>query len=72
MSISSQNASQRLFPQSDAGRDEVEIDSQSGLLPTAEITTVAEESRSFAERIWQAVERDVRLSSNAASAGEQS
>jgi len=70
MSISSQDASQRLFPQSDAGRDDLEITTEAGLLPTVEVKTVTEESRSFADRIWQAVARDVGLTADAADVGE--
>ncbi|PYK37018.1 MAG: hypothetical protein DME49_13270 [Verrucomicrobia bacterium] len=71
MSISSQEASPRLFPQSDAGGGDVEVDTDAGLLPTTATSTITEDSRLFADRIWQAVARDVQLISHAGSAGEQ-
>ena len=69
MSISSQEGSPRLFPQSDAAGIDVEVDRDAGLLPTAATSTATEDSQLFAERIWQAVTRDVQLVSDAASAG---
>ncbi len=68
MSISSQDALPRLFPQSDAGGDDVEVNTEAGLLPIVKIETVLDDSRLFADRIWQAVARDVRLTSDAGSA----
>jgi hypothetical protein len=71
MSISSQEMSPRLFPQSDISDSEIEAETETGLLPTIAPTPATEDSRLFAERIWRAVERDVRLVSHPASAGAQ-
>ena len=71
MSISSQQASPRLLPQSDTADEDVEVDRHAGLLPTAATSTATEDSQLFVERIWQAVARDVQLVCHAASAGEQ-
>ena len=67
MSISSQEGLPRLFPQSDISVDEVEVDTDAGLLPAVPTATANEDSRLFAERIWQAVARDVKLVSQATS-----
>ena len=69
MSISSQATSPHLFPQNDISQSETEAETETGLLPRIAPMTV-EDSELFAERIWRAVERDMRPVSRPASAGE--
>lgn len=69
MSTSAQQTSPRLFPHGGDCSIDVEPDKDAGLFPTTITSTVVEDSRLLAERIWQAVTQDVQLASHPESAG---